>query len=143
MYRGRYAGGHPGNGTGGRCATGHHSQYERFFLAAIAPFADAPVRIEGIGHIRGQECDRIHAIQTNLTALGIRCEEEETAATIYPGSPHGGSVETYDDHRVAMAFSLVGLRTDGIVIENPACCRKTFENYFTVLSELTGKKMEA
>jgi len=112
-------------------------------LAAIAPFADAPVRIEGIGHIRGQECDRIHAIQTNLTALGIRCEEEETAATIYPGSPHGGSVETYDDHRVAMAFSLVGLRTDGIVIENPACCRKTFENYFTVLSELTGKKTEA
>ena len=112
-------------------------------LAAIAPFADAPVRIEGIGHIRGQECDRIHAIQTNLTALGIRCEEEETAATIYPGSPHGGSVETYDDHRVAMAFSLVGLRTDGIVIENPACCRKTFENYFTVLSELTGKTVES
>ena len=61
-------------------------------LAAIAPFADAPVRIEGIGHIRGQECDRIHAIQTNLTALGIRCEEEETAATIYPEQPHGGSV---------------------------------------------------
>lgn len=101
------------------------------------------IKIAGSRHIRGQECDRIHAIQTNLTALGIRCEEEETAATIYPGSPHGGSVETYDDHRVAMAFSLVGLRTDGIVIENPACCRKTFENYFTVLSELTGKKMEA
>ena len=79
---------------------------------------------------------------TRLEALGIRCEEEETAATIYPGSPHGGSVETYDDHRVAMAFSLIGLRTDGIVIENPACCRKTFENYFTVLSELTGKTAE-
>ena len=109
---------------------------------ALTLAAIAPVRIEGIGHIRGQECDRIHAIQTNLTALGIRCEEEETAATIYPGSPHGGSVETYDDHRVAMAFSLVGLRTDGIVIENPACCRKTFENYFTVLSELTGKTVE-
>lgn len=72
---------------------------------------------------------------------GVR--RKRRAATIYPGSPHGGSVETYDDHRVAMAFSLVGLRTDGIVIENPACCRKTFENYFTVLSELTGKKMEA
>ena len=112
-------------------------------LAAIAPFADAPVRIEGIGHIRGQECDRIHAIQTNLTVLGIWCEEEETAVTIYPGTPHGGRVETYDDHRVAMAFSLVGLRTDGIVIENPACCRKTFEDYFTVLSELTGKTAES
>lgn len=109
-------------------------------LAAIAPFADAPVRIEGIAHIRGQECDRIRAIVTNLTKLGIRCEEEEAAVTVYPGKPHGGCVETYEDHRVAMAFSLIGLKTDGIIIENPLCCRKTFENYFSLLSELTGKK---
>ena len=65
-------------------------------LAAIAPFADAPVRIEGIGHIRGQECDRIHAIQTNLTALGIRCEEEETAPRRKRGdirrSPRGDGI---------------------------------------------------
>ena len=51
--------------------------------------------------------------------------------------------DSRDTDRVAMAFSLIGLRTDGIVIENPACCRKTFEDYFTVLSELTGKKTEA
>ena len=49
-------------------------------------------------------------------------------------------IETYEDHRVAMAFSLIGLRTDGIYIDNPGCCRKTFEDYFTVLDELTGKK---
>ena len=113
-------------------------------LAAIAPFADAPVRIEGIGHIRGQECDRIHAIQTNLTALGIRCEEEEeTAATIYPAAPRRKRGDIRRSPRGDGHFPLVGLRTDGIVIENPACCRKTFENYFTVLSELTGKKTEA
>lgn len=109
-------------------------------LAAIAPFADGPVRMEHIGHIRGQECDRIHAIVTELTKLGIRCEEETDAVTIYPGAPAGGVIETYEDHRVAMAFSLIGLRTDGIYIDNPGCCRKTFEDYFTVLDKLTGKK---
>ena len=48
----------------------------------------------------------------------------------------GGTIETYDDHRVAMAFSLTGLRTPGIIISNPLCCRKTFENYFDVLDAI-------
>lgn len=109
-------------------------------LAAIAPFADKPVRMERIGHIRGQECDRIHAIVTELAKLGIRCEEEPDAVTIYPGTPRGGIVETYEDHRVAMAFSLLGLRIEGIRIDNPGCCRKTFEDYFTILNRLTGKE---
>lgn len=106
-------------------------------LAVIAPFASDKVRIENIGHIRGQECDRIHAIVTELGRLGIRCEEETDAVTIYPGMPTGGVIETYDDHRVAMAFSLIGLRTEGVWIDNPQCCGKTFENYFEVLSQLT------
>ena len=57
---------------------------------------------------------------------------------ILPKEPHGGTVKTYEDHRVAMAFALTGLRTDGVWIENPACCGKTFEEYFDVLEELTG-----
>lgn len=108
-------------------------------LAAIAPFAEEIVRIENIGHIRGQECDRIHAIVTELRHLGIRCEEDEDAVTIYPGTPMGSVVETYEDHRVAMAFSLIGLRTEGVWIDNPACCGKTFENYFELLDRLTEK----
>lgn len=108
-------------------------------LAAIAPFADGPVRIINIGHIRGQECDRIHAIVSELRRLLVRCEEEETAVTIYPTIPVGGVVETYEDHRVAMAFSLIGLRVDGIWIDNPDCCGKTFENYFKILDQLTEK----
>lgn len=106
-------------------------------LAAIAPFAEDIVYIKNIGHIRGQECDRIHAIVTELGRLGIRCEESEDAVTIYPGTPTGGVVETYEDHRVAMAFSLIGLRTEGVWIDNPACCGKTFEDYFKILSQLT------
>ena len=105
-------------------------------LAAIAPYADAPVTITGIGHIRLQECDRIHAISHNLTILGIRVDEKEDTVTIYPGKPSGGDVETYDDHRVAMSFALTGLRTEGVRILNPSCCRKTFAEYFDVLDHV-------
>lgn len=108
-------------------------------LAAIAPFAESAVRIENIGHIRGQECDRIHAIATELNRLSVRCEEETEAVTIYPGTPKGAVIETYEDHRVAMAFSLIGLRTEGVWIDNPGCCGKTFENYFEILDRLTEK----
>ncbi len=105
-------------------------------LAVIAPFCQEKVRIEGIGHIRLQESDRLHGIATELTRLGVRCEEEEAAITIYPDMPQAGVVQTYEDHRMAMAFSLIGLMVDGIVIDNPMCCRKTFENYFELLDSL-------
>lgn len=104
-------------------------------LAAIAPFADSPTTITGIGHIRFQESDRIQAIVTELKKMGIRCDETDNSITVYPGTPTPSLVETYDDHRMAMGFSLIGLRSDGIVINDPDCCRKTFENYFGVLDE--------
>lgn len=112
-------------------------------LAAIAPFADSPTTITGIGHIRHQESDRIHAIVTELSKMGIRCVEHTDGITIYPGAPVPCSVDTYEDHRMAMGFSLIGLRVPGIIINDPLCCRKTFENYFEVLeaclSELTSQ----
>lgn len=108
-------------------------------LAVIAPFCKEKVRIEGIGHIRLQESDRLHGIATELTNLGVTCEEEETSITIYPGMPRAGVVETYEDHRMAMAFSLIGLLVEGIVIDNPMCCSKTFENYFDILDSLCQK----
>ncbi len=108
-------------------------------LATIAPFADAPTTIRGIGHIRFQECDRMNAIVTELRKMGISCEETDTSITIYPGKPQPCVVDTYDDHRMAMGFALVGLRAEGIVIDNPGCCKKTFENYFEVLEECIQK----
>lgn len=104
-------------------------------LAAIAPFANAPTTIRGIGHIRYQECNRMNAIVTELRKMGISCEGTDTSITIYPGSPQPCVVDTYDDHRMAMGFALIGLRAPGIVIDNPGCCKKTFENYFEVLEE--------
>lgn len=111
-------------------------------LAAIAPYADSPVHIRNVGHIRGQECDRLHAICENLSRMKIRCEEYEDGVKIYPGMPEPAQIETYQDHRVAMAFAVTGVRADGIVISDPMCCRKTFENYFEVLDELTGDQRE-
>ena len=111
-------------------------------LAALAPFADSPTTITGIGHIRHQESNRIAAIVTELGKMGIRCEESESSITIFPGSPKPSTVETYDDHRMAMGFSLIGLRSPGIVIDNPDCCRKTFEEYFDVLDDAARRLSE-
>ena len=108
-------------------------------MAALAPFAQTPTTITGIGHIRFQESDRIAAIAAELTRLGIRCEERPDSITIWPGTPVPATVHTYDDHRMAMGFSLIGLRADGVIIDDPGCCRKTFENYFQVLDQVVQK----
>lgn len=110
-------------------------------LAAVAIFASSPVRIRGVGHIRRQESDRIRAVVTELGRLGIVCEEEPDGMVIHPGTVAASSenpvlVRTYEDHRMAMAFALVGTRAEGIVIDDPLCCRKTFEDYFEVLTNL-------
>lgn len=105
-------------------------------LSAIAPFASSPTTIRGISHIRLQESDRIHGIVTELKKAGIRCEETKDSITIFPGTPQGAAIDTYDDHRMAMGFSLLGLRTPGIVINDPGCCKKTFADYFETLEQV-------
>lgn len=105
-------------------------------LAAIAPFADGDTVIRNIGHIRGQECDRMAAIINELTKCGVACHISGDDIFISSGAAHGAEIETYDDHRVAMAFTVTGLVTGGMVIDNPMCCRKTFENYYEVLEKL-------
>ena len=106
-------------------------------LAAIAPFASTPTRIRGIASARLKETDRIHATCAELARLGVQVQEHEDGMTIYPCNNFTPSaVQTYNDHRMAMAFSLIGLRMDGIVIENPSCVSKTFPDYFEVLESL-------
>lgn len=105
-------------------------------LAAIAPYASSPTTIRGIGHIRFQECDRLTAIVTELNRMGITTESTEDSITIYPGTPKPATIETYDDHRMAMGFTLTGLRSEGIVINNPSCCKKTFEDYYETLEQV-------
>ena len=108
-------------------------------LAAIAPYFSQPTRICGVGHIRGQECDRIRAIVDNLTAMKVRCEETEDGVIVYPSVPQPAQIDTFGDHRVAMSFAVTGLRADGMVIKDAEVCSKTFAEYFGVMDELCGK----
>ncbi len=106
-------------------------------LAIIAPFATSPTRIRGIASARVKETDRIAATCTELIKLGIQVEEHSDGLTIYPCQTiQPASIATYKDHRMAMAFSLIGLRENGIQIKDPACVSKTFPNFFEVLEQL-------
>lgn len=106
-------------------------------LAAVAPFASTPTRIRGIASARVKETDRVSATCKELSKLGVHVEEYEDGMMIYPCSSFRScSIGTYNDHRMAMAFSLIGLRVPDIKIENPGCVSKTFPNYFEVLDGL-------
>ena len=105
-------------------------------LAAIAPFADGKVTIRNIEHTRWQETDRIHAMVTELRKLGVSVVEHQDGLEISPAPIMPTAIDTYDDHRVAMAFSLVGLKANGIRINDPECVSKTFPTYFQVLEQL-------
>jgi 3-phosphoshikimate 1-carboxyvinyltransferase len=105
-------------------------------LAVVAAFADGPTTITGIGFIRGKESDRIDAVVTELRRCGIEADAQPDGMTIYPGSAHGAVVQTYDDHRIAMAFSVLGLRAAGIEIADPECVAKTFPRFFETLDQL-------
>lgn len=101
---------------------------------AVAPFAAGPVRFTELGRLRVQECERVQALRTELTRCGaVVCEEGDTL-TVSPSSLHGAEIETYGDHRMAMCFATLGLKVPGIRIQNPACVKKTFPNFFAKLS---------
>jgi 3-phosphoshikimate 1-carboxyvinyltransferase len=107
-------------------------------LAAVAVFADSPTRVTGIGFIRGKETDRVAAVVTELQRLGIEATEEDDGFVIQPGATKAAAVQTYDDHRMAMSFALIGLRNPGVTILEPACVAKTFPTYWDVLESLRG-----
>ncbi len=107
-------------------------------LAAIAPFAAGPVTIRGLAHARLKETDRVAAVVTELRRLGIAVEERPDGMTIQPDTPHAGTVATYDDHRMAMSFALIGLCVSGIRIADPGCVAKTFPDYFARFAALRG-----
>ncbi len=106
-------------------------------LAALAPFASTPTRIRGIASARLKETDRVAAMCTELARLSVTVTEHPDGLTIQPcANIRPALIRTYNDHRMAMAFALIGLRVPGISIENPACVSKTFPDYFEVLETL-------
>lgn len=106
-------------------------------LGVLATFADGPVTVTGVPHIRQHESDRIHVFCTQMARLGIRVEERADGFVVYPGTPTPGPVlDPHDDHRHAMAFALLGTQVPGIRISDPGCVSKTCPSYFELLKRL-------
>lgn len=105
-------------------------------LAAIAPFAEGPTTITGVGHTRAQETDRVSAVAAELARLGVTVDERRDGLRVEPGPVRPATVETYGDHRMAMAFAVTGLAAPGVVIKDPGCVTKTFPGYFRALESL-------
>lgn len=107
-------------------------------LAVVAPLASAPVRIRNVAHLRLQESERIASVTAELRKLGADVTEYEDGWEVRPSALHGGEVETYDDHRIAMAFATLGLRVPGVVVRDPACVGKTYPRFFEEIERLRG-----
>lgn len=103
----------------------------------LAPFAaTGPVHFTDLERLRMQECERVIALRTELTKCGARVEEQGDTLRVYPSALHGAEIETYNDHRMAMCFAILGLKVPGTKIKNPACVKKTFPNFFQKLASL-------
>ena len=105
-------------------------------LASIALFVDGPTSIRNVAHNRVKETDRIGNLAIELRKLGVTIDEREDGLTIHPGTMNSATFETYDDHRMAMSFALIGLRQPGIELENPGCVSKTYPEFFEDLESI-------
>ena len=99
----------------------------------LAPFSVAPIRFTDLGRLRLQECERVAALRTELTKCGAKVVEEGDTLTVSPSTLHGAEIETYNDHRMAMCFAILGLKVPGIKLKNPSCVKKTFPSFFQKL----------
>jgi 3-phosphoshikimate 1-carboxyvinyltransferase len=94
------------------------------------------IRFADLGRLRVQECERVVALRTELTKCGAKVIEEGDTLTVYQSKLHGAEIDTYNDHRMAMCFAILGLKVPGIKLKNPACVKKTFPNFFQKLATL-------
>ena len=105
-------------------------------LAVVALFAEGPTRIRNVANLRIKETDRLAALEQELRKLGANARSGSDFLEIIPGPPRPAAVATYDDHRMAMAFALAGLRIPGVAIRDPGCVSKTWPEYFSMLEAL-------
>ena len=100
----------------------------------LAPFESEPCKFTALGRLRVQECERVVALRTELTKCGAKVIETGDTLEVFPSQLHSAEIETYNDHRMAMCFAILGLKVPGIKIKNPACAKKTFPNFFQKLA---------
>ena len=106
-------------------------------LAAVAVFADGVTRIKNVHHLRIKETDRLSAVANELKKLGVNVKEFEDGLEIEGKRDLTPElIDTYDDHRIAMSFAVIGLRCKGLYIKDPACVRKSFPNFWQKWQEM-------
>jgi 3-phosphoshikimate 1-carboxyvinyltransferase len=104
--------------------------------AVTALFAQGTTHIRNVGNLRIKETDRLSALEAELRKLGAEAHAGPDSIAITPRALHGAEIVTYDDHRMAMAFALAGLRVPGVTIADPACVSKSWPQYFDALRVL-------
>nr|WP_245563548.1 3-phosphoshikimate 1-carboxyvinyltransferase [Longispora albida] len=107
-------------------------------IAALCALADGPSTLRGIGHIRTHETDRLGALARELSKVGARVDETEDGLHIVPGKLRGAVFETYDDHRLAHAAAVVGLRVPGVELTDVGCTSKTMPEFPALWASLLG-----
>lgn len=105
-------------------------------LAVVAAFAEGTTHISGIGHLRHKETDRLASLRREVEKLGVRAVAGEDWLAVRGGRPTGAEIDTYGDHRMAMAFAVAGLHVPEIVIRDPSCVNKSFPGFWALLEEL-------
>ncbi len=105
-------------------------------LSVLASFRSGRTVIKNVSHLRTKESDRLEALVTELKKTGVRAEEREDGLTIDGNGPHGAEIETYNDHRIAMSFAILGLRTPGVKIRDKNCVKKSFPGFWEELRKL-------
>jgi 3-phosphoshikimate 1-carboxyvinyltransferase len=105
-------------------------------LAVVAAFARGETIITGVAHLRHKESDRLAAVTTELQKMGIAARETADGLIIPGGAPHGAAIDTYQDHRLAMSFAVTGLKTPGVVINDPDCVAKSFPDFWEYFAKL-------
>jgi len=105
-------------------------------LAVLAAFRRGTTEIRRVAHLRIKESNRLAALVRELNRIGAKAREEEDGLVIKGGDLHGASIETYNDHRMAMSFAVAGLVVPGITIKNPRCVDKSFPNFWDEFKKL-------
>ena len=106
-------------------------------LTVVAMFANSPTKISGVGFIRAKESNRIGDLAGELRKLGAQISENDDGLTISPAPLHAAMLVTHHDHRLAMAFALIGLKVPDIVIGTPEVVSKSWPSYFEDFDKFT------
>jgi 3-phosphoshikimate 1-carboxyvinyltransferase len=112
-------------------------------LASVALFVDGSTTVRNVAHNRVKETDRIGNLAIELRKFGAKVDEHPDGLTIHPRPLGPATIETYDDHRMAMSLALVGLNQSGVEILDPGCVAKTYPNYFADLQKFVSVSDES